>query len=230
MYLFEYLAMLNKLWDLIFPPYCVACNAPGEWFCASCRDKIQRVRGGICAKCLSIGEHECKGELPFLSVMAFGYYHDPILRALITKLKFNGVTVLENDLKVFLSTRRSIELSPDAVIVPMPLAKKRLKERGFNQAEFTANVFKEAFALPNSMDLNVLQRMEHKDPQSSLAHDYGVRAGHIRGVFSAGKELPEHIVLVDDVVTTGATAGEAAKILLEAGAKRVDLIALAIGA
>ena len=219
-----------KLWDLIFPPYCVACNAPGEWFCASCRNKIQRVRGGICAKCLSIGEHECKGELPFLSVMAFGYYHDPILRALITKLKFNGVTILENDLKVFLRTHKPIELSPDAVIVPMPLADKRLKERGFNQAEYIAGIMKQVYLWPNPMDLNVIKRVKHRDPQSGMGHEYELRAGNISGVFECGDNPPKTVFLVDDVATTGATAAEAAKVLMQAGTEEVHLVTLAIGA
>ena len=55
-------------------------------------------------------------------------------------------------------------------------------------------------------------------------------AGHIRGAFRAQKESPEHVVLIDDVVTTGATAGEAAMVLIEAGAKKVDLVTLAVGA
>ncbi|MDF1497547.1 MAG: double zinc ribbon domain-containing protein [Patescibacteria group bacterium] len=219
-----------KLWDLIFPPYCVACGNPGEWWCGDCRGKIHLVRGDICSKCLTVAEHECAGILPFETVTSFGYYHDPNLRALITKLKFNGVTILKSDLKSFLCKQKVPDISPGAVFVPMPLAEKRLKERGFNQAEFVAEVLIEAFDLQNEINLDLLERMENKDPQSSLTHDYGVRAGHIKGVFRAKKASPEHVVLIDDVVTTGATAGEVVRVLMEAGAKRVDLITLAIGA
>jgi predicted amidophosphoribosyltransferase len=93
-----------------------------------------------------------------------------------------------------------------------------------------AEALKEAFKLRNDIDLNLLERAEHLDPQSSLEHDYALRAGHIKGAFRVNNTPPEHVVLVDDVATTGATAGEAAEALIMAGAKRVDLVALAIGA
>ncbi len=219
-----------KLWDLVFPPYCVACNTPGEWWCESCRSKVHLVKGEICAKCLKVEEHECEGFLPFGAVESFGYYHDPKLRALITKLKFNGVTILKVDLLAFLCTQKLPIISSNAVLVPMPLAQKRFKERGFNQAEFVLETLKEAFDLPNIVDLDLLERVEYKEPQSSLAHDFGVRAGHIKGAFKVKKESPEYVVLIDDVVTTGATAEEAARVLIDAGAKRVDLVTLAVGA
>lgn len=223
-------SILNSLWDVIFPPFCVACNNPGEWWCESCRGGVHLVRDGICPKCLTAGEHECVGNLPFAEVVSCGFYHDAKLRALITRLKFSGVTVVASDLRLFLQERVLVDVPVEAVLMPMPLSQKRLKERGFNQAEFIAWQMKEAYRLPNRIDTGLLERIKHGDPLSSLEHDLALRSGQVKGAFRVRFAPLEHVVLVDDVATTGATAGEAARVLLAAGAKRVDLLTLAIGA
>jgi len=222
--------MLNKFWDFIFPPFCVACNRPGEWWCGKCRGGVHLVKNKICPRCLTIGEHECEGDLPFGEVILFGFYHDPKLRALITKLKFSGVTVLKSDLIAFLKAQNDVVIDAGAVLVPMPLASHRLKERGFNQAGFVAEVLSEAFGWSNVIDSEVLERFVHSDPQSSLEHDLALRSKHINGAFKVVKRPPAHVVLIDDVVTTGATAAEAVRTLKSAGAERVDLVTLAVGA
>ncbi len=186
--------------------------------------------GRICPACLSLENHECKGDLPFERVLSFGMYHDPVLRAVITKIKFNGVTIIKNDLIEFLGTMPVLALPQDAVIMPMPLSEKRLKERGFNQAEYLAQIMMEVFGWQNSIDLETIKRVKHRDPQSGMGHEYEVRAGNISGVFECVKEPPRSVVLLDDVATTGATAAEAARVLMQAGTEEVYLVTLAIGA
>lgn len=222
--------LMEKVWDWIFPPFCVSCNRPGSWWCEECRGKVEKIQGRICPACLSLENHECTGDLPFKQVWSFGMYHDPVLRAVITKIKFNGVTILKDDLIVFLSTIPGLVLPQDAVIVPMPLSDKRLKERGFNQAEYMASIMKQVYLWPNQIDLNVIKRVKHRDPQSGMGHEYDVRAGNISGVFECTKEPPRSVILIDDVATTGATAAEAARVLMQAGTEEVYLVTLAIGA
>ena len=110
----------------------------------------------------------------------------------------------------------------------MPLADKRLKERGFNQAELIAKVFCEC--LPQARMSLCLKRVAHRDPQSSVGHDLATRQLNIKNCFEAVGQVPKNIVLVDDVITTGATAAEAAGALLAAGAESVSVLTLAIGA
>jgi ComF family protein len=111
----------------------------------------------------------------------------------------------------------------------MPLADKRLRERGFNQAALIAHsIVARSSQLESRPDL--LIRTGHRAPQSSLEHDLAKRQENIKNSFECKGPVSENIILIDDVATTGATAAEAARVLLNAGAKNVNLVCLAIGA
>ena len=175
--------------------------------------------------------HGCGGTLPFDQVWALGYYHDPKLRPVITALKFQGVEALWKSLLSFLEGHaEAINVPGDgqAALVPMPLSARRLKERGFNQAEFVAQALQERL-FPGSPIADCLRRTVHAAPQSSLAHDLGARRVNIENAFQASVRPPRRVILVDDVITTGATAAEAASALSAAGAERVSVFCLAIG-
>lgn len=176
-----------------------------------------------------VGSHQnCTATLPFSSVRSFGYYHDPLLRPVITNLKFNGVTALQDAIRQFIRENPSVtESVRDKMLVPMPLSSKRLKERGFNQAEIIANLVAEECGASVT---DILKRVGHKDPQSSLEHDLETRQNNIAGCFKVEGEVPKQVVLIDDVITTGATAAEAAWLLKSKGADEVSVLTLAIGA
>jgi len=167
--------------------------------------------------------------LPFTHVWSLGYYHDPKLRAAITALKFQGTTALHCDLKLFLKNRLSFDLPLDAVLIPMPLSSRRLKERGFNQAEIIAEAISTEYGVRSTIRKDVLFRVGHREAQSSMSHDQRERRENVANCFQAVGAVPKNIILVDDVITTGATAGEAAKVLLAAGAEKVSVLTLAIG-
>ncbi|MHB8831124.1 MAG: ComF family protein [Patescibacteria group bacterium] len=218
----------DKILDFLFPPFCVACGGSGEWWCSQCRQEVQLLNSAVCPRCLSLGQHECHGDLPFNHVWAIGFYHDPKLRSAITALKFHGTSTLQNSIKLFLEARQLSGLPADGVLVPMPLADKRLKERGFNQAELIARIFCDC--LPQASLNKSLKRVAHRDPQSSVEHDLAARQLNIKNCFKAIGQVPKHVILVDDVITTGATAAEAAYVFLAAGAESVSVLTLAIGA
>lgn len=239
--------------DFLFPPFCVACNKQGDWWCEDCRSSIQNLSGSICPKCLRVIDagrlgrvtcDDCHGLLPFDRVWSFGYYHDPKLRAAITALKFQGTTALHRDLRSFLNDKLPSDLPGGAVFIPMPLSEKRLKERGFNQAELIANEIEAAqstsrMAHSGASDVRrvayhvsnaTLFRSGHREAQSSMSHDLDTRQENVKNCFQVVGNVPKNIILVDDVITTGATAAEAAKALLSAGAEKVSVLTLAIGA
>ncbi|MFZ6014932.1 MAG: ComF family protein [Patescibacteria group bacterium] len=222
--------MKQSLADLFFPPFCVSCSENGSWWCEDCRRRVHLVQRDICPRCLAAEAHECVGEYTFTKIVTAGFYHDERLRKVITALKFNGAYAILPQVVEFLRSRVKMpDISSNAVLIPIPLAEKRLKERGFNQAELIAGAYREAFNLQNEIRSDVLMRSRFTDPQSSLEHSIHLRQQNIAGCFQCSPNPPEEIVLADDVATTGATAAEAAGVLLTAGAQKVWLLTLAIG-
>ena len=178
-----------------------------------------------------VGKHDCQGFLPFSCIQAFGYYHDPILRKVITNIKFKGAYVLTGAVEDFAKENRSVVENCDIdCIIPMPLSEKRMKDRGFNQSLILAEVIKKVCKFSQPLKKDLLVRVLHGEPQSSLGNDYELRSCNISDSFYCKDLVPEKILLVDDVITTGATASEAAKVLKQNGAKHVYLVCLAIGA
>jgi ComF family protein len=111
---------------------------------------------------------------------------------------------------------------PDA-IVPVPLHPQRLRQRGYNQALEMARLLERRLALP--VAAACCQRIRSTQAQSALAARQ--RRSNIRGAFDVTAPLPRHLAILDDVVTTGATVSELARVLRRHGCERVDVWALA---
>ena len=108
-------------------------------------------------------------------------------------------------------------------IVPVPVSRKRRNLRGFNQTDILAEYVSKALNIPIR---KILERVKHSTPQSLMIKRY--RSENVKGAFRAGCQLNgENIIIFDDVYTTGSTAGECAKLLIEAGAGSVCAIAAA---
>lgn len=128
---------------------------------------------------------------------------------------------------MFEALQRSGTARPD-LLLPVPLSESRLRERGYNQAwELTRRLGR---ALHHPADAQLLLRV--KDSQHQAALPLAQRAAHVRGAFAVEprrrRELQgREIALIDDVMTTGATAAEVSRVLLQAGAARVQLWVLA---
>ena len=230
---------LSSLLDLLYPPTCAACRAPGAWWCAACRGDVERIAGDVCPKCLSAdGSHDetqCDGILPFAGVLATGYYHSPPLRQAIGDLKFRGVTAIRDDLANYLidaiaDRHASFPWAeePSIAIQPLPLTPSRERERGFNQSALVGQILRD-IAMPGVPIVQSLSRVASRTPQANI-EDHALRSANIRGAFVARHPGTDAVLLVDDVVTTGSTSGEAARALLGAGVRRVYLFALALGA
>lgn len=230
--------LMSFLLDLIFPPFCASCRQKGFWWCPECRSKVEKLKYDPCARCL--GDHRqkrasiCTGSLPFSGIVSVGYYHNPQLRAFITSLKYDGVTAGADDLEVFL--RSALHDRTEALpwekevhiaLVPMPLAGARERERGFNQSEWIAERIKRAW-IPDAEIVHALARVSSSVAQATI-DDHELRKANVRGGFVCIAGAPDAVILIDDVMTTGATCREAARILLESGAKRVYVCTLALG-
>jgi ComF family protein len=120
----------------------------------------------------------------------------------------------------------AIAMGPFDIIVPVPLHPKRLRERGFNQAALIAHPL--AKKLRCKYDVDVLVRTEEVGPQ--VGRELKDRLKAVKGIFIVAdhrKVKDKRVLLIDDVLTTGATANECARVLKKAGASRVDVLTIA---
>ncbi|MBI3752936.1 MAG: ComF family protein [Deltaproteobacteria bacterium] len=161
--------------------------------------------------------------MPFLKARSIGAYEGVLLEA-IHMFKYSGKTSLAKPLGKLMAdgfSNKGCDL-----VVPVPLHKTRLKERGFNQSLFLARELAAIHNLP--VDYIHLKRIRATDPQINLKEKERVK--NVRGAFAAadGKVfIDKHILLIDDVYTTGATIRECGRILKRAGAKGIDVLTLA---
>ena len=169
----------------------------------------------------------CMSSLPILDraggeVIAPFEYRFPIDR-LVQRFKYGGDLAVGHWLARELAARASSASRPQ-VLVPVPVTRARLRSRGFNQAAQIARVVSRALRIPVS--LRALERVRDSPPQSALGRR--ARRGNLRGAFACRARLDgRHVALVDDVITTGATAAAASHALKRAGAARVEVWALA---
>jgi competence protein ComFC len=224
--------MLSGILDLIFPPRCVVCRTllkHGEVLCHSCRKKITIHATFFCGRCrlrLPEGKKVCHKDTPYLLGAATDY-HGPA-KKLIHALKFDLVQDAAEELGSLLSeysARVNFEPQNDLVI-PIPLSRQRRRERGFNQAEQIARSL--ATRLGLELCTAPLCRIRQTPAQSKTASLHE-RIKNVAGCFSADPEIVRgrNILLIDDVVTSGATLLEAAKALKAAGADTITALVAA---
>jgi ComF family protein len=163
------------------------------------------------------------GLTAFDAAFAYGEYEGP-LRKLIHEFKYSGVTPLAGKLGPLLSGALPREQKFD-VIVPMPLHWRKRLERGFNQSELLAKFLSERTGIPVAVGL---RRRKSTAPQAGLTR--AQRRTNVAGAFEVDQRDRidgRHVLLIDDVLTTGATASACAAVLKRAGARRVTVLTLA---
>lgn len=226
--------LLTGLELVLLPPSCAGCGRRGAWFCSHCSALLKRESGPCCQRCdapVVSSAAKCwrcdfwPAEL--LRVRA-PYTFDGPIRAAIHRAKYSGEHARARELGRLLATFATGEfesaLRPARLVVPVPLHPARRRERGYNQAELLAAPVAEALGLVLAHSL-VRQRVTPSQAGSN-------REARQRNVMEAfrwtGPALEGAVVLVvDDVVTTGATLAEVARTLAAAGATGVIGLALA---
>ncbi len=236
-------ALTRALDALVFPWSCPVCGAEGSGspFCPACRQGIleQSARAAMssCPRCaLPVGPYAdlrggcaaCRDRsLGFDSAIALGPY-DGALRDLCLRLKHEQNAWLAPRLvDLFIEARHDAirQLPSDVWIIPVPLHWLRRWRRGYNQAEALASWLARRLGLP------VSHRLRRVTATEQLAHKGRTeRADIMHGVFrarSGGKLTGRAVILVDDVLTTGATCSAAARALKKAGAAQVIVVVIA---
>lgn len=239
----EWISRLRTITGFIFwPQACAACGEVAlnpQWapLCEGCRGSLQPIRVPVCLCCGVPLEGDILGtdrpcsrcrRSPFDlgAARAWGSY-EGLLRQLLRAFKFGGQARLSYPLGELLyrAHRRYFEPTAHDLIVPVPLHRSRLRERGFDQSALLARRLRKRSGLPVQ---NALVRVRKTCPQSGL--DSRSRAGNVRGAFRLRSSVAlegKRILLVDDVLTTGTTAQEASSLLWTGKPRSVDLLTVA---
>jgi len=206
-------------------PVCARCLCDpqplrAEYFCVACRtpflNHFPLDESGRCPLCRL-------GLTGFDAVYSYGSYEGS-LRKLIHLFKYDKIYSLARPLAGFLARVLPREERFD-VIVPMPLHWRRQWERGFNQSELLAGVIAKKWGVPMQ---RAVRRVKSTAPQAGLTN--AKRRANVGGAFAVRRNVrlsDARVLLVDDVLTTGATAAACARVLKRAGAAHVALLALA---
>ena len=226
-------SLVTTILNSIYPSICPLCKNLSDShqhspICTNCWGGIKRYSGPSCRICavplVSVYSTVCKecftGAPLFSKVLNYGLYADALAEA-INLMKFSGLRRLANPMgKLFLN----LEMPECDGIIPVPLSKSALRERGFNQSLLMAKVISKNLRISVHMDM--LLKIKDTLPQVGL--NAKERRKNLRGAFKAsGKINKLRLLLLDDVMTTGATARECSKALMSAGAKEVIVITLA---
>lgn len=222
--------LVDSLGYILWPARCLVCDAPcsgtadGRDLCARCELNLpwNTVACPLCAAPLPLPAPACGNCLrrppPLHGVRAAFLYARPIDR-LLTMLKFDeGLPAARLLASLMHDTFAGAERP--AALTPIPLHRQRLRERGYDQALELARPLARALRLP--LFPNLLRRQRPSAPQSRLGRLE--RRRNVRDVFTVEGDHrpPDHLVLFDDVMTTGATLYSAARALRRAGVARID--------
>jgi ComF family protein len=231
----------NCLLDWFYPPHCYHCERPlaryaNRTLCPACLRRLEeeRITGPLCILCGlplpgSSGDEECLNcralRPPFDRARACFRYSGPAA-SIVRSFKYQGNYFLGPRLLRWALRNHGLPpgLTGHDCLVPVPLHPRRLRGRGYNQATLLARELKRLTGLP--LLRRALRRDRPTDQQALLPRP--ARRENVRNAFtSCPREVTgRHVLLVDDVMTTGATAGECAKVLKKAGASEVSVLTL----
>ncbi|MBI1977143.1 MAG: ComF family protein [Candidatus Omnitrophica bacterium] len=244
--MFDFGKEFNSYWRsfirLLYPASCVLCRTPllieESNICRECLQKIEHLKTPFCQKCARslppYGNYRsicsaCRSEKPYFDHgFALVPYNEPV-KQILHEVKFHKklwlLQIFKNHLKNSLFSQ---ELSHYDLLVPVPLDWWRIRERGFNQSMVIAEMVRNINSKNKLPVLNVLKKRKRTLPQSKLRREE--RLANLENAFctdASPKIRGKHILLIDDIFTTGSTINECAKVLKQYGAEPVDFFTIA---
>lgn len=234
----------NFIIDTLFPISCLVCKKGNEFICTPCLSQIPLKSSQKCPICEKMITPDgktcfgCKSKFSIDGILVSASYKNETVSRLIHYFKYGFIEKIAEPLgKILLKSIMNSDLPIPDAIIPVPLHKKRLRWRGFNQAEllagFLAKNIAPGFEVPVFNGL--LIRKKKTKPQMKIK-DAKTRKKNIEGAFRIEKNnyrknlrliKNKSILLIDDVTTTGNTLFECAKVLKKAGAKEVFALVVA---
>ncbi|MCX6740108.1 MAG: ComF family protein [Candidatus Parcubacteria bacterium] len=213
--------------DLIFPKECIGCAKEGDYLCQQCLSQIELIKEFYCALCKKPSPwgkicESCAAETKIAAIWVATDYNQKVIQELIHQLKYGYIeeisAILREILLKYLNlnnilTEFSLEKTK-AIFIPVPLHKKRLLLRGFNQSELIALQLKEATGIEVS---NIIERIKNTQTQINLKRSE--RQQNVKEAFclKSNFDNTKKAILIDDVITTGSTLKECAQALYQAG-------------
>ncbi|MBI2065282.1 MAG: ComF family protein [Candidatus Yanofskybacteria bacterium] len=239
--------LLSRIADLIFPKKCIICGRFNDknfdgYLCAKCLNTIPINHSFGCIGCkrpVALGKtcRLCAKTNHIDQLLVAADYKNQDLIKIIKLFKYRFIkelglplSLLTKKYLVYLARAKKLNfLEENPLALPVPLSNKRLNWRGFNQSDILADLLAENFHLEKVT--GVISRTGNSKPQAEI-EEKDKRLDNLSGLFRiscADKITNKNILLIDDVCTTGATLNECAKILKEAGVKRVTGLVIARG-
>ncbi len=227
--------MIGRLLDLVWPRDCAICerpvDRPGRHVCSDCANRLPFIATtGCCRVCGRAVEgqtaeylcEDCRRDPPFFDRAASAVRFEAEARDLLLGYKFHRRLWLRNDLTDWMAAaaRARFDVTAIDAVLPMPTTRRHRLDRGFNPCAYPARRLAKEWDRPFLG--SVLFRVGSPERQSGLTEDE--RRENVRGTFAvgnSGRVRGRTVLLVDDVMTTGATLSEGARALKEAGARRV---------
>ena len=225
---------LPALSSLFYPATCVVCSRDVErpdYLCESCRDRAPRIAPPFCTKCSepffgaitqTFSCANCEHRILHFDSAIASYRSRGLVRQLVHAFKYGRQRHLRHPLAGWLGETMSdprLRGRRFDMIVPVPLHPARERERGFNQAALLAELFARQAAVPLRL---ALERIRYTNTQT--AYDRAERMENLHDAFRLRKNVNVrelHVLLIDDVLTTGSTLSECARVLKKAGAVSV---------
>lgn len=221
--------------DLLFPLSCLACGKEGKFVCQECEPALPRLSQPYCRVCANPGTRgTCRwcfdAPLELDGIRAPYLFEGPVREA-IHGLKYRGVRTAAPELGGLLARYLDTHpfeshstVVPADLIVPAPLHAKRMRDRGYNQAELLAKSLSKESGIP--LDTSSLARVRHSGPQ--VGESRVQRRANVDEGFRCYTDMTgKSVIVVDDVATTGSTLSACASALKAAGASEVWGLALA---
>jgi len=236
--------LLKLFLDTFFPWQCVSCKKEVRFsypLCKKCQENIPINYSFICPVCkkrvISFSKRSCSCKTHIFALGVVSFYENSTIRKTIHSFKYQSIISLQKPLadlmiKFLKETNLFSEINKkNILLIPIPLHKRKRRQRGFNQSELLAKVIASHFSL--NFHSKILLKIKNNPPQAKI-NNFIERKENIKDVFQISDSnlnliRNKWIILIDDVYTSGATMQEAAKVLKKNGAKKIIGLVLARG-
>lgn len=211
--------MLEFVLNTLFPPACCICGKIDKnWICSNCKKRVERLE----KSCVLDIENKKYEKLLYI------FKYESLIRKLMLRYKFSNKAYLNNFFATVItqSDENCKLLKKYDMIIPVPMHKKKMQKRGYNQTELIGEKLEKILNIPSRTD--ILQKVVNTTTQSKLSGK--ARQSNIKHAFFIKNDIEvedKKIILLDDIYTTGATSEECSRILKDAGASEILVLVLA---